>query len=257
MRREKDPNYKKAAKKATDRADGKGKRKASETETKTNAGADGDGEGEGDGDARASKRPRGDGPGASASAAAEKAPEDAEKLPEGPAARAAKYKEYYPDRDARTAFVRNLPFKCTEDELAAFFDARGGTATARIVKDKSTENQRVRVRGFLRGGRPPTRHHARRGDVPGKDAQHRAVHASRRWGFQGRGGESREASGWTGEARGARGLGFGVGMMPRAARAAATAAAAGGGSEAAAAPKSNADFRAMMLAGFKKGANLE
>ena len=47
-------------------------------------------------------------------------------------------------------------------------------------------------------------------------------------------------------------------MMPRAARVAATAAAAaGGGSEAAGAPKSNADFRAMMLSGFKKGADLE
>ena len=53
-------------------------------------------------------------------------------------------------------------------------------------------------------------------------------------------------------------MGFGVGMMPRAARVAATAAAAaGGGSEAAGAPKSNADFRAMMLSGFKKGADLE
>ena len=47
-------------------------------------------------------------------------------------------------------------------------------------------------------------------------------------------------------------------MMPRAARTAATAAAAaGGGSEAAGAPKSNADFRAMMLSRFKKGADLE
>ena len=253
MRREKDPNYKKAAKKATDRADGKGKRKASEAETETNAGGDGDGDG--DGDARASKRPRGDGPGASASAAAETAPEDAEKLPEDPTARAAKYKEYYPDRDARTAFVRNLPFKCTEDELAAFFDARGGTATARIVKDKSTGKSR----GFAYV------------DFSEEGALQMAIMRDGAT-FQGRtlsiarsmppgGGGSKGGEGKAGKPPGgpARrgGLGFGVGMMPRAARAAATAAAAGGGSEAAAAPKSNADFRAMMLAGFKKGANLE
>jgi RNA recognition motif-containing protein len=37
-----------------------------------------------------------------------------------------------------TAFVKNLPFKCTEGELGAFFDARGGTVTARIVRDKAT-----------------------------------------------------------------------------------------------------------------------
>ena len=251
MRREKDPNYKKAAKKATDRADGKGKRKASETETETNAAGDGDGDG--DGDARASKRPRGDGP--RASAAAETAPEDAEKLPEDPTARAAKYKEYYPDRDARTAFVRNLPFKCTEDELAAFFDARGGTATARIVKDKSTGKSR----GFAYV------------DFSEEGALQLAIMRDGAT-FQGRtlsiarsmppgGGGSKGGEGKAGKPPGgpARrgGLGLGVGMMPRAARAAATAAAAGGGSEAAAAPKSNADFRAMMLAGFKKGANLE
>ena len=107
----------------------------------------GRGRGRGRGRAR-SKRPRGDVPGSSAAAetpaepASNPAPEDTEKLPEDPTERAAKYKEYYPDRDARTAFVRNLPFKCTEDALAAFFDGRGGTVSARIVKDKSTGKSR-------------------------------------------------------------------------------------------------------------------
>ena len=254
MRREKDPNYTRAEKKAK-------KRKAV-----TNVNEDGDGDGDGDGDARASKRPRGDVPGSSAAAetpaerASNPAPEDTEKLPEDPTERAAKYKEYYPDRDARTAFVRNLPFKCTEDALAAFFDGRGGTVSARIVKDKSTGKSRGFA--YVDFSEEGALQLAIMRD--GATFQGRTISIARSMppgGGGSKGGEGKAGKPPAGAARrpgGRGGLGFGVGMMPRAARAAATAAAAaGGGSEAAGAPKSNADFRAMMLSGFKKGADLE
>jgi hypothetical protein len=64
-------------------------------------------------------------------------------LPSDPVERAAKYKEFYPGREQSTAFIKNLPFKCTEEELGGFLDARGGTVTARIVRDKATVGTRA------------------------------------------------------------------------------------------------------------------
>ena len=218
-------------------------------------------------------------------------------LPSDSAARAAKYKEYYPDRDQRTAFVKNLPFKLTEEELAAFFDARGGKVTARIVRDKSTG----RSRGFayVEFSEEGALQVAIMRD--GIEFQGRKLSIARSMppgggGGGGGGGKSEKGnkpSGITGvvgggavgaQRRGPKGLGF-AGMMPRAARAQAASAAAGStgsvkptatttepdagakGSQGARAsagaggggqmPKSNADFRAMFLSGFKKGGNLE
>lgn len=123
MRQANDPNYKGAAA----AGDGEGsKRKAAD-------------EGDGAEEQPSAKRARGDD-----KEGDDKEGDDKVALPTNPAARAAKYKEFYPDRDQRTAFVKNLPFKCTEEELGAFFDARGGKVIARMVKDKATG----RSRGF-------------------------------------------------------------------------------------------------------------
>jgi len=53
-------------------------------------------------------------------------------------------KALFPDRDARTVFVKNLSWDVTDVELAEFFDGKGGSVNARIVKDKTTG----RPRGF-------------------------------------------------------------------------------------------------------------
>ena len=48
-------------------------------------------------------------------------------------------KELYPDRDQQTAFVKNLDFSVTEEELVAFFDVKKeGTVKARVIKDRHT-----------------------------------------------------------------------------------------------------------------------
>ena len=181
-----------------------------------------------------------------------------------PAERAAKYKEIFPDRDRKTAFVKNLPFKCSEDELAAWFDARGGTVTARIVKDKATG----RSRGFAYV--EFTEEGAVQAAImrDGEEFQGRALSIARSIppGENQTRGERREKAGGAphrrvvggGPAGGAArsGLGFAGGMKPRAVaigggmtpRAAKPAAAKP------AAPKSNADFKAMF---FQKGENLE
>ena len=48
-------------------------------------------------------------------------------------------KELYPDRDQQTAFVKNLDFSITEEELVKFFDIKEeGTVKARVIKDRHT-----------------------------------------------------------------------------------------------------------------------
>ena len=243
LRRANDPNYKGPG-------DGKDrKRKANEV----NAGEDDAGE-----DDAASKRARTDADG-----------EEKERRGGGlgadPAERAAKYKEIFPDRDRKTAFVKNLPFKCSEDELAAWFDARGGTVTARIVRDKATG----RSRGFAYV--EFTEEGAVQAAImrDGEEFQSRALsiarsmppgenQASMRERREKAGGAPHRRVGGAGPAGGAArgGLGFAGGMKPRAVaigggmtpRAAKTKPAAN------AAPKSNADFKAMF---FQKGTNLE
>ena len=71
------------------------------------------------------------------------------KLPEDPTARRARYKALFPERDENTAFVKNLPFSCEEEDLRAFFDAlvkesgASGSATrARVVRDRTTGKSR-------------------------------------------------------------------------------------------------------------------
>lgn len=243
LRRANDPNYKGPG-------DGKDrKRKANEV----NAGEDDAGE-----DDAASKRARTDADG-----------EEKERRGGGlgadPAERAAKYKEIFPDRDRKTAFVKNLPFKCSEDELAAWFDARGGTVTARIVRDKATG----RSRGFAYV--EFTEEGAVQAAImrDGEEFQSRALSIARsmppgenqtsmRERREKAGGAPHRRVGGAGPAGGAArgGLGFAGGMKPRAVaigggmtpRAAKTKPAAN------AAPKSNADFKAMF---FQKGTNLE
>ena len=188
----------------------------------------------------------------------------APRLPRDPEARAAKYKELFPDRDSRTAFVRNVPFQCTERELEAFFedagDAKAGDAngkepgassgrvTARVVMDKATG----KPRGFayvefasekaLRAAvmRDGEAFKGRKLSIavslpPGKDAPGGGAKAQK----------IQKPDPGPGR-RAPRGLGFGGGMTPRAAR---PAVAAGGDAER---PKSNADFRAELLKGFRK-----
>ena len=270
MRRANDPNYKNGPK-ATAAADddddagggGGAKRKAV-------GGDDASRE-----DDRASKRARGDGDGDGGEDGGEDARDERSRKGPGlgadPAERAAKYKEFFPDRDQRTAFVKNLPFNCTEEELSGFFDGRGGGVRARIVRDKATG----RSRGFayvefdeegalqlaiMRDGatfqdRPLS---IARSMPPGGGGGGRGRGGGGRGGGGGGGGGGRGGGG-RGGGRAPRGLGF----VPRAARPAAAAAATkeepakkdatagGGGGDGA--PKSNADFRAMM---FKKGSDL-
>jgi len=184
-----------------------------------------------------------------------------------PAERAAKYKEIFPDRDQKTAFVKNLPFKCSEDDLAAWFDARGGTVTARIVRDKATG----RSRGFayvefteegavqaaiMRDGEEfqgralsiarsiPPGENQTRGD--GRREKAGAAPHRRVVGAGPAGGVARGGLGFAGGMK-PRAVAIGGGMTPRAAKTAAKPAAN-------AAPKSNADFKAMF---FQKGENLE
>jgi hypothetical protein len=168
----------------------------------------------------------------------------APRLPRDPEARAAKYKELFPDRDSRTAFVRNVPFQCTERELEAFFedagdekagDANGkepgassGRVTARVVMDKATgkprgfayvefASEKALRAAVMRDGEafkgrklsiavslPPGK------DTPGGGAKAQKIQKPDP-------GPGRRAP---------RGLGFGGGMTPRAAR---PAVAAGGG----------------------------
>ena len=189
----------------------------------------------------------------------------APRLPRDPEARAAKYKELFPDRDSRTAFVRNVPFQCTERELEAFFEDAGeekacdpnekepgasrGRVTARVVMDKATG----KPRGFayvefasekaLRAAvmRDGEAFKGRKLSIavslpPGKDAPGGGAKAQK----------IQKPDPGPGR-RAPRGLGFGGGMTPRAARPAVTA---GGGD--AERPKSNADFRAELLKGFRK-----
>ena len=185
----------------------------------------------------------------------------APRLPRDPEARAAKYKELFPDRDSRTAFVRNVPFQCAERELEAFFEDAGdaavpgqprGGATARVVMDKATG----KPRGFayvefasekaLRAAvmRDGETFMGRKLSIavslpPGKE---KPVAGARARG-------TRKPDPGPGR-RAPRFLGLGGGMTPRAARpAAATATAATDDAER---PKSNADFRAELLKGFRK-----
>ena len=181
-----------------------------------------------------------------------------------PAERAAKYGEIFPDRDRKTAFVKNLPFKCSEDELAAWFDARGGTVTARIVKDKATG----RSRGFayvefteegavqaaiMRDGEEfQGRALSIARSIPPGDNQTRGERREKAGGAPHRrvggggpaGGAARCGLGFAGGLK-PRAVAIGGGMTPRAAKPAAAKPAA---------PKSNADFKAMF---FQKGKNLE
>ena len=179
------------------------------------------------------------------------------RLPLDPEARAAKYKELFPERDSRTAFVRNVPFQCTERELERFFEDAGvagvleerGRVTARVVMDKATgkprgfayvefASEKALRAAVMRDGEafkgrklsiavslPPGK------EKPGGGAKAQKVQKPDP-------GPARRAP---------RGLGFGGGMTPRAAR---PAVAAGGGD--AERPKSNADFRAELLKGFRK-----
>lgn len=185
------------------------------------------------------------------------ADKSAPRLPLDPEARAAKYKELFPERDSRTAFVRNVPFQCTERELERFFEDAGvagvleerGRVTARVVMDKATgkprgfayvefASEKALRAAVMRDGEafkgrklsiavslPPGK------EKPGGGAKAQKVQKPDP-------GPARRAP---------RGLGFGGGMTPRAAR---PAVAAGGGD--AERPKSNADFRAELLKGFRK-----
>ena len=166
-----------------------------------------------------------------------------------------------PERDSRTAFVRNVPFQCTERELERFFEDAGdagdanepgparGLVKARVVMDKATG----KPRGFayveftsekaLRAAvmRDGEAFKGRKLSIavslpPGR----RSRAAARRL---------RKYKGRTRDLPGARPAGWGSGghMTPRAAR---PAVAAGG--EDAERPKSNADFRAELLKGFRK-----
>ena len=48
-------------------------------------------------------------------------------------------KSLYPNRDQQTAFVKNLDFSVTEEELVTFFDVRKeGKVKARVIKDRHT-----------------------------------------------------------------------------------------------------------------------
>ena len=234
LRRANDPNYKGPG-------DGKNKRKA---------GDDDSDEDDEDGGGKRAKTADADG-------------EEKEKqgLGTDPAERAAKYKEIFPDRDQRTAFVKNLPFKCTEDELSAWFDARGGSVTARIVRDKASG----RSRGFAYV--EFTEEGAVQAAImrDGEEFQGRALSIARSLPpgeKRSEGGGERRDRTETKPRRGpAKGLGFsasggmkpravGGGMMPRAAGRPTAAAA----KPADAAPKSNADFKAMF---FKKAEDPE
>ena len=189
------------------------------------------------------------------------ADKSAPRLPRDPEARSAKYKELFPERDSRTAFVRNVPFQCTERELERFFEDAGdagdanepgparGLVKARVVMDKATgkprgfayvefTSEKALRAAVMRDGEafkgrklsiavslPPGK------EKPGGGAKAQKVQRPDP-------GPARRAP---------RGLGFGGGMTPRAAR---PAVAAGG--EDAERPKSNADFRAELLKGFRK-----
>lgn len=269
MRQANDPNFRQGGGKAAREGEGRRvKRKAS----------DGDGGDEEAADEPSAKRPRGGTgrrkeEGVETAAAGTEA--GADTLPTEPQARAAKYKEYYPDRDQRTAFVKNLPFKCTEDELAALFDARGGSVTARIVRDKATGKSRGFA--YVEFSEEAALQVAIMRD--GEQFKGRALVIARSMppgagkvgGGGGTIGDKKAGSGGGGtQRRGPMGLGF-AGMTPRAARVRVTGGApseatvppaqvkaaasteSGGGDK----PKSNADFRAMFLSGFKKGGNLE
>ncbi|MDB9925124.1 hypothetical protein OAD67_02560 [bacterium] len=204
--------------------------------------------------------------------------EKAPKLPSDPVARAEKYKELFPDRDSKTAFVKNLPFKCSEQELELHFeeerkkfdkeDGVDGKVTARIVMDKQTGKPRgfayvdfshektlraaVMRDGQVFQGRPL----GIAVSLPpgGKKNFNKMDHKKIPQPASNPNVPSRRPS---------RGLGFGGGMTPRAARVAtggATALAptvAGKEKEPSGeAPKSNADFRAQLLSGFKKSEDL-
>ena len=299
LRRAADPNYKKkdkSRKKATDiksRAEGDAKRPPttesapSEAKKKRRAAED---EAEAEDGGRAAKKARGDGGGevsdddedananANANANAEGSDARRAKLPEDPTARRARYKALFPERDENTAFVKNLPFSCEEEDLRAFFDAlvkesgASGSATrARVVRDRTTGKSRgfayvdFDAEAALRAAimRDGAEFQGRRLTVS-RSAPPDEAGARSRGG--GRGGGSGPGPGAGPAAaprrpggRGGFGLGFrGAGMTPRAARAGAAGAAeanggpgeSGGGDSA---PKSNADFRAMLLrGGFKK-----
>ena len=236
LRRANDPNYKGPG-------DGKNKRKA---------GDDDSDEDDEDGGGKRAKTADADG---------EEKDKERQGLGTDPAERAAKYKEIFPDRDQRTAFVKNLPFKCTEDELSAWFDARGGSVTARIVRDKASG----RSRGFAYV--EFTEEGAVQAAImrDGEEFQGRALSIARSLPpgekrSEG-GGERRERTETKPRRGPAKGLGFsasggmkpravGGGMMPRAAGRPTTTAA----KPADAAPKSNADFKAMF---FKKAEDPE
>jgi len=250
LRRANDPNYKGPK----GPGDGARKRKADDdVDADVDAGVDADADGTG-------KRARTDADG-------EEKGRRGGGLGADPAERAAKYKEIFPDRDQKTAFVKNLPFKCSEDDLAAWFDARGGTVTARIVRDKATG----RSRGFayvefteegavqaaiMRDGEEfqgralsiarsiPPGENQTRGD--GRREKAGAAPHRRVVGAGPAGGVARGGLGFAGGMK-PRAVAIGGGMTPRAAKTAAKPAAN-------AAPKSNADFKAMF---FQKGENLE
>jgi hypothetical protein len=191
------------------------------------------------------------------------------KLPDDPKERAEKYKELFPTRDATTAFCKNLPFQASQKELELFFederlkfvgsDGADGTVTARIVMDKTTG----KPRGFAY---VEFSHEAALQGAVAKDGQT----------FMGRpisiavslppSGNKKNDFSQNTKTKSARpettnpniptkrapprGLGFGGGMTPRAARSAVVASkeklVEGE------APKSNAEFRAELLKGFKK-----
>ena len=157
--------------------------------------------------------------------------------------------------------MRNVPFQCTERELERFFEDAGdagdanepgparGLVKARVVMDKATgkprgfayvefASEKALRAAVMRDGEafkgrklsiavslPPGK------EKPGGGAKAQKVQKPDP-------GPARRAP---------RGLGFGGGMTPRAAR---PAVAAGGGD--AERPKSNADFRAELLKGFRK-----
>jgi len=294
LRRAADPNYKKkdkSRKKATDksRAEGDAERppttESAPSEAKKKRRAEED-EAEAEDGGRAAKKARGDGGGevsdddddANANANPEGSDARRAKLPEDPTARRARYKALFPERDENTAFVKNLPFSCEEEDLRAFFDAlvkesgASGSATrARVVRDRTTGKSRgfayvdFDAEAALRAAimRDGAEFQGRRLTVsrsaPPDEAGARSRGGGRGGGSGPGGGAGPAAAPRRPGGRGGFGLGFrGAGMTPRAARAGAAGAAeanggpgeSGGGDSA---PKSNADFRAMLLrGGFKK-----
>ena len=161
-------------------------------------------------------------------------------------------KTLFPDRDSQTAFVKNISWDVTEAELAEFFDGRGGTVSARIIKDRATGKSRgiayvdfseesalnaaIMKSGQELKGRAIDVQRSRPPDGGSSHGGGRGV--GRGGGGRGRGpaGRSGGRASHVGGRSGGRG---GLGLMPRSVRS--------DGDDTKGQAKTNADFRAMFV----------